>query len=104
MPIMLQLSRRRDDHGWLESETCELRDILIVMSKTEETPLGTRRQFLTDENGKPTHVVRTVEAYERIADLIEEADDVLEVERRMKDAELASLEEVKASLGLHGSV
>lgn len=76
----------------------------MVMSETGETPVGTHRQFLTDENGKPTHVVLTVEAYERIADLIEEADDVLEVERRMKDAEFASLEEVKASSSLHGSV
>lgn len=51
---------------------------------------------------RQTHtVVLTIEAYERIADLVEEADDVLEVERRMQDADFLSLAEVKTSLGLH---
>ena len=36
-----------------------------------------------------------------LTDLVEEADDVLEVERRMLDADFLSLEEVKTSLGLH---
>lgn len=76
----------------------------MMMGKTKEKPQASDRQILTDASGKPTHVVLTIEAYERIADLVEEADDVLEVERRMKDAEFTSLEEVKASLGLHGSV
>ena len=76
----------------------------MVMGKTYEKPKTNERQILTDADGRPTHVVLTVEAYERIADLVEEADDVLEVERRMKDADFVSLEEVKASLGLHDSV
>ena len=42
-------------------------------------------------------MVLTIEAYERIADLVEEADDVLEVERRMQDADFLLLEEVKTS-------
>ena len=36
-----------------------------------------------------------------LTDLVEEADDVLEVERRMQDADFLSLEEVKTSLGLN---
>ena len=74
------------------------------MGKTEGKPKTSDRHILTDANGRPTHVVLTVEAYERIAALVEEADDVLEVERRMKDAEYISIEEVKASLGLHDPV
>lgn len=58
------------------------------------------RQILTDASGKPTHVVLTVEEYERIADLVEDAIDVQEVERRLDDAEFITLDEVKATLGL----
>lgn len=58
------------------------------------------RQVLTDSSGKPTHVVLTIEEYERIAELIEDAADVLEVERRLENPEFVSLEQVKASLGI----
>lgn len=58
------------------------------------------RQILTDASGKPTHVVLTVEEYERIADLVEDAFDIQEVERRLENAEFVSLEQVKASLGI----
>ena len=71
------------------------------MGKTTDKQPADDRHILTDASGRPTHVVLTVEAYERIADLIEEADDVLEVGRRMDDADFQSLEEVKARLGLH---
>jgi hypothetical protein len=75
----------------------------MTMGKTKEKPKTDDRQILTDSTGKPTHVVLTIEAYQRIADIVEEADDILEVERRMKDADFVSLEEVKASLGLDSS-
>ena len=71
------------------------------MGKTKDTLKVGDRHILNDASGRATHVVLTIEAYERIADLIEEADDVLEVERRMHDADFLSLEQVKASLGLH---
>ncbi len=72
-----------------------------IMGKTKDTQHVRDRHILTDATGRPTHVVLTIEAYERIADLVEEADDVVEVERRMRDADFLSLEEVKTSLGLH---
>lgn len=70
---------------------------------SEDTPQTSDRQILTDANGRPTHVVLTIETYRRIAELIEDADDVVEVERRMKNPEFVSLDEVKDSLGLHHS-
>ena len=70
---------------------------------SEDTPQTSDRQILTDANGRPTHVVLTIETYRRIAELIEDADDVVEVERRMKNPEFVSLDEVKAGLGLHHS-
>ncbi len=73
--------------------------ILILMGKAKANASINDRQILTDAKGNPTHVVLTIEAYERIADLIEEAEDVLEVERRLKDPEFVSLDEVKANLG-----
>lgn len=72
----------------------------MVMGKTKATAPSSDRQILTDAQGNPTHVVLTIEAYERIADFIEDAEDVREVERRLKNPEFVSLEEVKASLGL----
>ena len=71
------------------------------MGKTKDRLTTGDRQVLTDASGRPTHVVLTIEAYEQIAALVEEADDVLEVERRMRDPEFLSLEEVKTTLGLH---
>ena len=72
----------------------------MVMGKTKATAPSSDRQILTDAQGNPTHVVLTIEAYERIVDFIEDAEDVREVERRLKNPEFVSLEEVKASLGL----
>ena len=72
----------------------------MVMGKTRANAPSSDRQILTDAQGNPTHVVLTIEAYERIVDFIEDAEDVREVERRLKDPEFVSLEEVKASLGL----
>jgi hypothetical protein len=74
---------------------------LSIMGKTKDKQHAGDRHILTHASGRPTHVILTIEAYERIADLVEEADDVLEVERRMQDADFLSLEEVKTSLGLH---
>lgn len=71
-----------------------------VMGKTKENATTKDHQILTDANGRPTHVVLTIEAYERIAELVEDAQDVLEVERRLKQPDFVSFEEVKASLGL----
>jgi len=71
------------------------------MGKTKDKQHAGDRHIRTHASGRPTHVILTIEAYERIADLVEEADDVLEVERRMQDADFLSLEEVKTSLGLH---
>ena len=74
---------------------------MSIMGKTKDKQHAADRHILTLASGRPTHVILTIEAYERIADLVEEADDVLEVERRMQDADFLSLEEVKTSLGLH---
>lgn len=71
-----------------------------MMGKTKENAKRKDRQILKDSNGRPTHVVLTIEAYERIAELVEDAEDVLEVERRLKQPDFVSFEEVKASLGL----
>lgn len=72
--------------------------ILFLMNNSNAKV--TDRQILTDATGKPTHVVLTIEAYERIAELLEDAEDVLEVERRLKNPEFISLEEVRVNLGL----
>ncbi len=56
------------------------------------------RQILTDSSGKPTHVVLTIEEYERIVDLVQAAIDIQEVERRLESAEFMPLEDVKATL------
>jgi hypothetical protein len=44
--------------------------MLMVMGQTNEKPMTTERQILTDAHGKPTHVVLTVEAFQDMEEMI----------------------------------
>ena len=58
-------------------------------------------QYLTDADGKRTHVLLTVEEYEELLDsLLDLQDAELIKQRREEPGEYVTLEEMKARLGL----
>lgn len=58
-------------------------------------------QFITDAEGKRTHVLLTIEEYEELLDQILDLQDAEEVRRRRAEGgETISLEELKKQLGL----
>lgn len=58
-------------------------------------------QYLVDADGKRTHVLLTVEAYEELVDLSLDLQDAELVRQRRAEPEgYLSLEEMKARLGL----
>ena len=70
------------------------------MGKTKETPNMDVRQILIDANGKPTHVVLTIEAFQDMEELIEDLQTFREF-RENRDTEVfLPLAQAKKSLGL----
>jgi hypothetical protein len=58
-------------------------------------------QFITDAEGKRTHVLLTIEEYEELLDQILDLQDAQAVrERRAEGGEVVSLEELKKQLEL----
>ncbi len=78
----------------------ERRSILTVMGKTKEKPKTSDRQVLTDANGKPTHVVLTVEAFQEMEELIEDLEAFQEFYRVRDTEEMIPWEEAKQRLDL----
>jgi hypothetical protein len=63
--------------------------------------VGEPRQFVTDSEGKRTHVLLTIEEYEEVLDRIFDLQDAQEVRRRREEGgEALSLEELKKQLDL----
>ncbi len=70
------------------------------MGKTHEKPKTPDGQVLTDAAGKPTHVVLTVEAYEDMAELIEDLQEFQDFYRTRDGEQLIPWQQAKHRLGL----
>lgn len=70
------------------------------MGKTKANPKSTDHQVLTDSQGRPTHVVLTVEAFREMEELIEDLEAFQEFYQNRDSEELIPWEEAKRRLGL----
>ena len=70
------------------------------MGKTKEPRSSIDPQILTDAEGKPTHVVLTVEAFEEMQELIEDLQEFDQFDQTRAKEELIPWEEAKRRLGL----
>lgn len=70
------------------------------MGKTKEKPMSTERQILTDANGKPTHVVLTVEAFQEMEELIDDLQEFQEFHQTRDKEKMIPWEEAKQRLGV----
>ncbi len=71
-----------------------------MMGKTKETPKTSDRQILTDADGRPTHVVLTVEAFQDMEELIEDLQEFQEFRENRDKETLIPWEVAKQRLGL----
>jgi len=57
--------------------------------------IKTNEKFIVDDSGKKSAVVLPIDEYKRLMEIVEEYEDIKEFDKRMKDPEWISLDEIK---------
>lgn len=66
-----------------------------MSEKVSYSMIKTNEKYIVDDSGKKSAVVLPIDEYKRLMEIVEEYEDIKEFDKRMKDPEWISLDEIK---------